>query len=287
MPLPQDEVGFPISADITLDATDLAAILAQMAGGLNTAIPASNTANSANDMLLDQIPAAIAAIPTTAMRGTDSAALASVLGALNTAAATGAVTDTDEAMAYIKELVTELQVVDGIVDAIKTVTDAALDAAAIQAACLAALTSMYGGTKRFATKTSSNPLTSGNLFAFSGTVMILSIIGRVTATHPAAANTCKLTITPDALAGTDICATKDLTGLDAGTILSITGTLSDNMVATDGVGVAIAQATPVVVTCVTSGVITVTYGDSGNQASAITWEIVWVPMNTDGDIDAA
>jgi hypothetical protein len=48
----------------------------------------------------------IAAIPTTAMRGTDNAALASVLGALDTAAATGAVTDSDPAMAYIKQLVT-------------------------------------------------------------------------------------------------------------------------------------------------------------------------------------
>jgi len=53
------------------------------------------------DLLLD-------AIPTTAMRGTDSAALASVLGALNTAAATGAVTTTDEVMAYVKQLVTLL-----------------------------------------------------------------------------------------------------------------------------------------------------------------------------------
>jgi len=46
------------------------------------------------------------AIPTTTMRGTDSAALASVVGALNTAAATGAVTSTDEIMAYVKQLVT-------------------------------------------------------------------------------------------------------------------------------------------------------------------------------------
>ena len=40
-----------------------------------------------------------------AMRGTDNAALASVLGALNTAEADGAVTDTDVVMAYIKQMV--------------------------------------------------------------------------------------------------------------------------------------------------------------------------------------
>jgi hypothetical protein len=39
-----------------------------------------------------------------------------VLGAMNDAAATGAVTDADTAMAYIKQLVTELQVVDGYHD---------------------------------------------------------------------------------------------------------------------------------------------------------------------------
>lgn len=39
-----------------------------------------------------------------------------MLGEVDTAAATGAVTDTDFMMAYIKQLVTELQVVDGLVD---------------------------------------------------------------------------------------------------------------------------------------------------------------------------
>jgi len=42
--------------------------------------------------------------------------VAALLGALNSAAASGAVTDADVMMAYIKQLVTELQVVDGIVD---------------------------------------------------------------------------------------------------------------------------------------------------------------------------
>ena len=56
---------------------------------------------------LDALHTDIAAIPTT-MRGTDSAALAAVLGALDTAAATGAVSDVKLAMAYIKQLVTTL-----------------------------------------------------------------------------------------------------------------------------------------------------------------------------------
>jgi len=44
-----------------------------------------------------------------AMVGTDNAALASVLGALDTAAAAGAVTTEDAAMAYIKQCVTRLE----------------------------------------------------------------------------------------------------------------------------------------------------------------------------------
>lgn len=62
---------------------------------------------------------AIAALPSTA-------ATAAVLGALNDAAATGVVTTTDTGMAYIKQLVTELQVVDGLVDTIKANVDLAV-----------------------------------------------------------------------------------------------------------------------------------------------------------------
>lgn len=55
---------------------------------------------------LGAIKTAVDAVPTTAMRGTDDAALASVLGALNDAAASGAVTDADTLMQYTKQVVT-------------------------------------------------------------------------------------------------------------------------------------------------------------------------------------
>ncbi len=53
------------------------------------------------------LKAAVDAIPVTAMRGTDDAALASVAGALDTAAATGAVSNAKAIMAYLKQLVTQ------------------------------------------------------------------------------------------------------------------------------------------------------------------------------------
>jgi hypothetical protein len=55
--------------------------------------------------------AKLTAIPTTPMRGTDSAALATVLGALADGAGTGAITADRTAMTYIKQLVTTLNLV--------------------------------------------------------------------------------------------------------------------------------------------------------------------------------
>jgi hypothetical protein len=64
---------------VSWNATALGAINAEVDTALNTAIPASNTANSVNDMLLDVIPAAITALPTDADVNTE------VDSALNTA----------------------------------------------------------------------------------------------------------------------------------------------------------------------------------------------------------
>lgn len=136
--------GVPQSANITLDTADTTAIQAADAAALVadyldhlllTTDGANNYPNNvtAGTILakiiskaaagatpggfncttdsLEAIADAVAAIPTTAMRGTDNAALASVLGALTDAAASGAVTDTDTAMAYIKQLVTAIQLI--------------------------------------------------------------------------------------------------------------------------------------------------------------------------------
>lgn len=127
---------------VTWNATALASVNAEVDTALNTIVPASPTAGSLNDALskaaggntfnkatdsLEALADAVALIPTTAMRGTDSAALASVLGALNTAAAAGAVTDADEVMAYVKQLVTQLLASDANVTLIKTQTDKIAD----------------------------------------------------------------------------------------------------------------------------------------------------------------
>jgi hypothetical protein len=135
-------------------------------------------------------------------------------------------------------------------------------------------------------KKNTSHLTSGTLFNWTGTIEIVSIIGRITTDTEAASNTCKLSVTPDAQTPVDICTTKDLNHLHAGTMLYITGTLGDAMIGTDVVAVAISQATKIRATCITSGTITVTYGTAAKDG-AITWEIDWRPLSQGATLQAA
>ena len=87
--------------------TNSAALASSWTAALATALGNYNATRAGYlDQLDFNLQEDIAAIPITAMRGTDSAFLASVGGLLNDAAAAGAVTDADTAMAYIKQLVT-------------------------------------------------------------------------------------------------------------------------------------------------------------------------------------
>jgi hypothetical protein len=140
------------------------------------------------------------------------------------------------------------------------------------------------------TKTSTSHLTSGTLFNYKGTVEIISITGRVTtALEAATAQNCNLYAVPDALAETHLCAVLDIgtTALGVGSLITISGTLSDAMIATTVVGVAEAQAKSIVLTCVTSGVIGVTFGTSGSKDGAIVWEVLWIPISTGASLVAA
>jgi hypothetical protein len=132
------------------------------------------------------------------------------------------------------------------------------------------------GTK-FATKTSTSHLTSADLFTFTGSIGIVSILGRVETAVEDAANNCNLYVTPDALAETHICAVKDINGLHAGTLLTITGTLADAMIGTTEVGCAVSQASMITCTCVTDGHIGVTYG-TADKDGVIVWELLWIPL---------
>jgi hypothetical protein len=92
----------------------------------------------ANDGRLDLL---LDAIPTTAMRGTDSAALASVMGALDNAAASGASSGSDTAIAMLKGIIADTNALqtdwandgrlDLLLDAIPTTAMRGTDSAAL------------------------------------------------------------------------------------------------------------------------------------------------------------
>ena len=70
--------------------------------------------NRGQNVDVSSILTEVAGLDGAAMRGTDNAALASVLGALNTAEADGAVTNADVIMAYIKQLVTNTRTLEEV-----------------------------------------------------------------------------------------------------------------------------------------------------------------------------
>jgi len=137
---------------------------------------------------------------------------------------------------------------------------------------------------KLVTKTSASPLTTGTLFNWAGSVQILSIIGRVTTVIQAQITTCKLGIQADALTIQDMCATLDINGFLAGSMLGITGTYADAMTGTTGVPTR-APTLPINATCITSGIIKVTYGAA--STGAIVWELLWIPLNAAGSVTAA
>jgi hypothetical protein len=129
---------------------------------------------------------------------------------------------------------------------------------------------------------SANPVVSGTIFRFWGSIEILKIIGRVTTVIQNLACTVRLYITCDGLAAYNICdVSADIKLFNPGSLLSITGVQANPMVAVTDVGViAPGQVSSIVATCVTSGVIGVTY--SAGPTGVIQWEIQWRPLNIAG-----
>lgn len=137
---------------------------------------------------------------------------------------------------------------------------------------------------RFSSVTSASPLTTGTLFTFTGGIEIIRIVGTVSTVIQAQATTVKLSVKPDAQTAVDICATKDVNGFAAGSMLQITGTAANAMVGTTAVAVTApaTQVNPITAMCVTSGIITVTYGAA--STGAIRWDMVWRPLTADATV---
>jgi hypothetical protein len=140
--------------------------------------------------------------------------------------------------------------------------------------------------RRTATKTLST-IANGNttLFNFTGSVRITNIIGVVTTLMQTKTQNTKLSIVADSLTAVDVCANVDLTAAAVGTLLSITGTAADAMVASANGAIAPGQAGGIVATCITSGIIKMVAGAA--NTGAIKWIVQYEPLTSDGAITAA
>lgn len=133
---------------------------------------------------------------------------------------------------------------------------------------------------------SASPLTTGDIFDYTGDIEIESIIGVVSTIIENAATNVKLSITADALAAFDICANLDIDTFAAGSILTITGTAANAMVGVTAEGVvAPAQAGRVIASSVAAGVISVTYGAA--STGVIDWYITWRPLSVAATVVAS
>lgn len=147
------------------------------------------------------------------------------------------------------------------------------------------LGSTLGSHPRYVEKQHTSPLTTGNIFTYTGTIEIMAIIGRVTTVIQAQATTIKLSVVNDALAAYDIDATVDGNAAAVGSLLSITGTAANAAVITANGVLAPTQASRIITTCTTSGVIKATYGAA--STGAILYMMMWRPVSAGATVAAA
>jgi len=123
--------------------------------------------------------------------------------------------------------------------------------------------------------------TQDSFFTVSGLVLITSIVAGVTTDIQAQPNSIKLVSNPTIGADVDLCAALEINGDAAGTMYSITGTLTDPLVATTS-GAFAAQADGVVVAPGTIDV-DATASSTGN----FQWRINYIPLQAGATIVAA
>ena len=124
------------------------------------------------------------------------------------------------------------------------------------------------------------------LFNYTGNIRIKAIFGVVTTIMETKTQNTKLSIKPDALVAYDICANKDITAFAVGSLISITGTAANAALSTTAVGtLAPFQASDVIATCITGGIITTTAGAA--NTGAITWYVQYEPLSEGATVTAA
>jgi hypothetical protein len=148
---------------------------------------------------------------------------------------------------------------------------------------LAAQTTLLPRQAQKALTTTANGNTT--IFNYTGTILIHAIVGRVTTIMETKLQNTKLAIVSDSLTAVDICANVDLTAAAVGTMLTITGTAANAMVASANGALAPGQVSPVAITCTTTGIIRQVAGAA--NTGAITWSVLWEPVSPGATLVAA
>ncbi len=119
-------------------------------------------------------------------------------------------------------------------------------------------------------------------FTITGRVLITHIVGEVTVIFDGTANSIKLIANPTVGADVDLCTALVATTDVAGTIYTITGTLSDAMVATTS-GAVIAQADAILVAAGTIDLDTTATDTTGSTK----WTLHYVPLDAGSKVVTA
>jgi hypothetical protein len=147
---------------------------------------------------------------------------------------------------------------------------------------------MLGGAAashpRFASKQHTSPLTTGNIFTFTGTIEILALWGHVTTVVQSQATTIKTSVVNDALAAYDLGTTVDGNAAAVGSLLSVPAAAGSAHVLTAN-GVLNPTQASRIITRATAGVIKATYGAA--STGAILYGCLWRPLSSDATLAAA
>lgn len=230
---------------------------------------------------------------------TDNNQLRDVVGNKTDAAADGAVSATESLMAYSKQNVTNVLVVEGyhnvpgqdvgsnikLRDVVGNKTDTTAGDSLYSLNLLSnnnqtSILDILGYGVGLAP--AAIPQTTATaLFTVTGTVKIWNVLGFVTTQIGAVANNMKLVANSTAGTDVDLCATIDVNADDVGTIYSLTGTLANVMVKTAGngagnTGALEEQGSKIIVN---AGTIDVDCDASDGGAGRVQWIITWSPLS--------
>ncbi len=123
--------------------------------------------------------------------------------------------------------------------------------------------------------------TASNLFTVTGRVLIDQIIGEVTVEIGAGANNTKLVSNPTVGADVDLCAVVDIDGDAVGTLLHITGTVANAMIATTS-GAFEAQSNSLMVSAGT-----IDLNCTGSTAGSIKWTVIYRALDSGSSVISA